>query len=94
MVYRQLRPDLHADDRIIPKWILEQGAEDHINSNRDEVTGSWRKLHNEELHTLYSGMIRVNDSSRMRWERQAARIREKRNAYTTLVGKPEGEEPL
>jgi hypothetical protein len=59
---------------------------------RDEVTGGWRKLHNEELHDLYSSpsIIRMIKSSRMRWARHVARIGEKRNAYMLLVGKPEG----
>jgi hypothetical protein len=61
-----------------------------------EVTGEWRKLHNEELHDLYSSpsIIRIIKSSRMRWEGHLARMREKRNAYRLLVGKPEGKGPL
>jgi hypothetical protein len=63
---------------------------------RDEVTGDWRKLHNEELHNLYSSpiIIRVVKSMRMRWERHVARMEAKRNAYRILVGKPEGKRPL
>jgi hypothetical protein len=59
---------------------------------RDEVTGGWRKLHNEELHDLYSSpsIIRMIKSSRMRWAGHVARIGEKRNACMLLVGKPEG----
>jgi hypothetical protein len=59
------------------------------------VTGGWRKLHNEELHNLYSfpSIIRIN-KSRMRWAGHVARIGEKRNAYRILVGKPEGKRPL
>jgi hypothetical protein len=59
--------------------------------NRDEVTGEWRKLHNEELHNLYSSpyIIRIIKSMRMRWAGHAARMGEKRNAYRILVGKPE-----
>jgi hypothetical protein len=58
---------------------------------RDEVTGGWRKLHNEELHNLYSSpsMIRIFKSRRMRWAGHVARIGERRNAYMMLVGKPE-----
>jgi hypothetical protein len=50
---------------------------------RDEVTGGWRKLHNEELHNLYSSpsIIRIIKSRRMRWAEHTARIDEKRNAY-------------
>jgi hypothetical protein len=63
---------------------------------RDEVTGGWRKLHNEELHNLYSSpsIIRVIESRRMRWVGYAARIGERRNAYRILVEKPEGKRPL
>jgi hypothetical protein len=58
---------------------------------RDEVTGGCRKLHNEELHKLYSSptIIRMIKSRRMRWTGHAARMG-KRNAYTILVGKPDG----
>jgi hypothetical protein len=63
---------------------------------RDEVTVEWRKLHNEELHDLYSSpsIIRIIKSRRMRWAVHVARIREKRNAYKLLVRKPEGKRPL
>jgi hypothetical protein len=56
---------------------------------RDEVMGEWRKLHNEELHDLYSStsIIRIIKSRRMRWEGHVARMGEKRNAYRLLVGK-------
>jgi hypothetical protein len=63
---------------------------------RDEVTGEWRKLHNEELRDLYSSpnIIRIIKSRRMRWVGHVARMGEKRNAYRLLVGKPEGKRPL
>jgi hypothetical protein len=62
----------------------------------DEVTGEWRKLHNKELHDLYSSptIIRIIKSRRMRWADNVARMGEKRNAYRLLVGKPEGKRPL
>jgi hypothetical protein len=57
----------------------------------DEVTGKWRKLHNEELRDLYSSpsIIRIIKSKRMRWVGHVARMGEKRNVYGLLVGKPE-----
>jgi hypothetical protein len=57
----------------------------------DGVTGRWRKLHNEELHNLYSSpsKIRIIKSRRMRWAGRVARMGEKRNVYRLLVGKPE-----
>jgi hypothetical protein len=63
---------------------------------RDEVTGGWRKLHNEELRDLYSSasIIRIIKSRRMRWAGHVARMGEKRNVYRLLVGKPEGKSPL
>jgi hypothetical protein len=63
---------------------------------RDEVTGEWRKLHNEELHDLYSSpsIIIIMKSRRMSWAGHVARMRQKRNAYRLLVGNPEGRRPL
>jgi hypothetical protein len=60
------------------------------------VTGGWRKLHNEELHGLYSSpsIVRVIKARRMRWEGHVARMGEVRDAYNILVGKPEGRRPL
>jgi hypothetical protein len=60
------------------------------------VGGGWRKLHNEELHNLYSSpsIIRMIKSRRMRWAGHVALMGEKRNAYTILVGMPEGKRPL
>jgi hypothetical protein len=63
---------------------------------RYEVTGEWRKLHNEELHNLYSSqnIIRQIKSRGMRWAGHVARIEEARNVYRLLMGKPEGKRPL
>jgi hypothetical protein len=53
---------------------------------RDEVMGEWRKLHNKELHDLYSSpnIIRIIKSRRMRWADDVARMGEKRNTYRLL----------
>ena len=58
---------------------------------RDEVTGEWRKLHNEELNDLYSSpnVVLVIKSRRMRWAAHVGRIGEKRGVYSVLVGKRE-----
>jgi hypothetical protein len=63
---------------------------------RDEVTGEWRKLHNGELHNLYSSPdnIRQIKSRRIRWAGHVARMAEGRKVYRVLVGKPEGKRPL
>jgi hypothetical protein len=63
---------------------------------RDEVTGCWKKLHNEELHGLYSspGTIRVIKARRMRWTGHVTCMGEVRDVYNILVGRPEGRRPL
>jgi hypothetical protein len=63
---------------------------------RDEVPEGWRKLHNEELHNLYSSpsIIRMIKSRRMRWAGHVARMGEKRYAYRVLLEKPECMRPL
>jgi hypothetical protein len=63
---------------------------------REEVTGEWRKLHNEELNDLYSlpNIVRVVKSRRMRWAGHVARMGEDRGVHRMLVGKPEGKRPL
>jgi hypothetical protein len=63
---------------------------------RKEETGEWRKLHNEELHDLYSlpSIIRIIKARRMRWVGCVARMGEKKNAYRLLVGKPKRRRPL
>jgi hypothetical protein len=63
---------------------------------RDEVTGDWRRLHNEELNDLYSSLniVRVIKSRRMRWVGHVERMGEEKGVYRVLVGKPKGKSPL
>jgi hypothetical protein len=65
-------------------------------SKRGEVTGKWRKLHNGELHNLYSSpnITRQIKSRRMRWSGHVACMGEERKVYRILAGKPEGKRPL
>jgi hypothetical protein len=65
-------------------------------SKRDGVTGEWRKLHNEELHDLYSSpsISRIIKLRRIRWAGHVAQMGKNRNVYRLLVGKPEGRRPL
>jgi len=55
---------------------------------RDEETGEWRKLHNEELNDLYSSpnIVRVTNSRRMRWAGHVARMGERRGVYRVFGG--------
>jgi hypothetical protein len=64
--------------------------------NRDEVTGEWRKLYNEELNNLCSSpnIVRVIKSRRMGWAGHVARMGKERGVYRVLVGKPEGWRPM
>ena len=59
---------------------------------KDEVTGDWRRLHNEEINDWYSSrnIVQVIKSRRMRWAGHVARMGEVRGVYRVLVGKPEG----
>jgi hypothetical protein len=67
-----------------------------IFGTKREEDGSWRKLHNDELHDLYSSpnIVRVIKSRRMRWAGHVARMGEGRGVYRVLVGRPEGNRPL
>jgi hypothetical protein len=61
-----------------------------------DVDGSWRKLHNDELHNLISlpNIFRVIKSRRMRWAGHITLMGEGRGVYRVLVGRPEGKRPL
>ena len=63
---------------------------------RDEVTGEWRKLHNEELNDPYCSpnMVRVIKTRRMRWAGHVAHMGERRGVYMGFMGKSEGKRPL
>jgi hypothetical protein len=70
---------------------LRTGCRGGYLDRSDEVAREWRKLHNEELHDMYSSpnIIRIIKSRRMRWPMHAARRGEKRKAYRLLVGEPD-----
>ena len=87
---------IHCNNYLSALRVFENRALKRIlGPNREEVTGEWRKLHNEVLNDLYSppNIVRVIKSRRMRWARHVARMRERRGVYRGLVGKPEGKRP-
>jgi hypothetical protein len=87
----QSRPRQHPGAFII----ICQGISINFGPTRDEVTGEWRKVHNEELHILYSSPIIISQikSRGMRWAGHVARMGEETNVYNILMGKPEGKRP-
>ena len=67
----------------------------YLGAKKEEITGEWRKLHNAELHALYSpNIIRSLKSRRLRLTGHVARMEQSRNAYRVIVGKSEGKRPL
>ena len=78
--------------RVFENRVLRRAFE----RKRDEETGEWRKLHNEELNDLYSlpNIVRVIKSRRMRWAGHVSRMGEDRGVHRVLVGKPEGKRTL
>jgi hypothetical protein len=81
----------HVKGRAQTEGVSDQGAEE----NRDEVIRECRKLHNRELHNLYSSPDIINQikSRRMRWARHVARMGVERKVYKVMVGKPERKQP-
>jgi hypothetical protein len=67
-----------------------------IFGTKREEDGLWRKLHNDELHSLYfsTNIVRVIKSRRMKWARHGARMGEGKGVYKFLAGRPEGKRPL
>jgi hypothetical protein len=67
-----------------------------IFGSKREEDGSWRKLHNDELHSLYfsPNIVRVIKSRRIRCAGHVARMGERRGVYRVLVGGPEGKRSL
>jgi hypothetical protein len=63
---------------------------------RDEVTGEWRRLHDEKLYALYSSrnIIQMLKLRRIRWAGHVARMGDRRGAYAVLVGRPKAKRPL
>ena len=81
-----------ADMRVFENRVLRRV----FGPKRGEVTGDWRKLHNEELSDLYSlpNNVRVVKLRKMRWAGHVAHMGQGRVVYRVLVGKPEGKRPL
>jgi hypothetical protein len=77
--------------------VLENGVLRRIfGPKRDEITGEWRRLHNEELNDIYSSpnIIRVIKLGRMRWAGHVALMGDRRGQYRIFVGRSEGRRPL
>jgi hypothetical protein len=76
--------------------VFENSVLRRIFGPKREEDGSWRKLHNDELHSLYSSpnIVRVIKSRRMRWTGHVACMGEGRGVYRILVGRSEGKRPL
>jgi hypothetical protein len=87
LTLREERRLREFDDRVLRRV---------FGPKRDEVTGEWRELHNEELNDLYSlpNIVRVVKSRKMRWAGHVARMGEERGVHRVLVGKHEGKKPL
>jgi hypothetical protein len=82
--------------RLIHLVFHIQGVEENIWPKKDEVTGVWRKLHNEELHDMYSSptVVWMMKSRRMRWVGHVAHMGDGRGVCGVLMRKPEGKRPM
>jgi hypothetical protein len=76
--------------------IFENRVLRKIFGSKREEDGSWRKLHNDELHSLYSSpnIIRVIKSKRVRWAGHVVRMGEGNGVHRVMAGRPEGKRPL
>ena len=88
-----IRKDFTIPRRVDADYVVSRRL---FGPRRNEVTGEWRRFHNEELNDLYSSpnIVRVIKSRRMRWAGHVARMGEERGVYRVLLGKPEGRRPL
>jgi hypothetical protein len=95
--YKVCCPDLYYNSLILKttEGVQEQGSKEN-RPKRDEVAGERRKLHSEELHSLYSSpnIIRQIKSRRMRWAGHVVHTGEGRKVYKVLVGKTEAKRSL
>ena len=86
----------HENILRIYYYVINRALKRVFGPKRDEVTGEWRKLHNEELSDLYSlpNIVRVVKSRRMRWAGHVVRMGEGKGVHRVMVGKPEGKKPV
>jgi hypothetical protein len=76
--------------------VFENRVLTRIFGSKREEDASWRKLHNDELHSLYSSpnIVRAIKSRRIWWARHVAHMGEGRGIYRVLVGRAQGKRPL
>jgi hypothetical protein len=86
----------HIEVGTQPEGVENRVLRRKFGPKRDEVTGEWRKLNNEELNDLYSSpnIVWVKKLRRMKWSGHVACMRESKGAYRVLLGKSEGKRPL
>ena len=76
--------------------VFENSIPRRIFEPKTDANGEWRRLHDEELHSLYRSpnIVRVIESRRLRWAGHVARMEEGRSAVKILTGKPTGKRTL